>query len=314
MTKECGRPKDDGDHRIIIVAGPTASGKSALALALAERLDGVLINADAMQVYRDLRILTARPSAAEEALAPHRLYGVLDGTERCSAARWRALANDEIAAAKERGRRAIIVGGTGLYLRVLMHGIAPIPDVPPRIRQAAAALYDDIGGPVFQRRLAAVDPAAARLAPGDRQRLIRALEVHQATGRSLTEWQRAQPSASGSPCVVFTLLPPRQELYQTCDTRFVTMVEQGALEEVETLAKLDLAPTLPIMKAVGVRELQGCLRGDWSEAEAIRRGQQATRRYAKRQYTWFRHQLTGAHVIEEKFSNRIMPEILSNIS
>ncbi|MHA1564381.1 MAG: tRNA (adenosine(37)-N6)-dimethylallyltransferase MiaA [Alphaproteobacteria bacterium] len=302
-------------QQVIIVAGPTGSGKSALAIALAEHFDGVIINADAIQIYRDLRILTARPSPQEETCVPHRLYGILAGEERCSAARWRALALAEIATAHAAGRRAIVVGGTGLYLRVLMQGIAPVPAVPAAIRQAAGALYDTIGAARFHRRLSALDPvAAAKLAPADRQRLTRAWEVHQATGRPLSQWQEMAPDGDNPACTAFTLLPPREQLYQACDDRFVAMVEGGAMAEVEALVKRRLASSQPVMKAVGVRELMGYLRDEWSLEEGIRRGQQATRRYAKRQYTWFRNQLTDTETFHQKYSNNLLPEIFAKIS
>ena len=310
-----GEKNSGASHQVIIVAGPTGSGKSALAIALAEHLDGVVINADAIQIYSDLRILTARPSPRQESLVPHHLYGALDGDQRCSAARWRTMAMAEIAAALAAGRRAIVVGGTGLYLRVLMQGIAPVPEVPAEIRQAAADLYDTIGATEFRQRLRAVDPvAAAKLAPADRQRLTRAWEVHRATGRSLTQWQQMAPAGDHPACTAIALLPPRELLYQACDARFVAMVEGGAMAEVEALVKRGLAPSLPVMKAVGVRELMGCLNDQWSLEEGIRRGQQATRRYAKRQYTWFRHQLAAAITFPQQYSNNILPKIFSNIS
>ncbi len=310
-----GEEISGADRQVIIVAGPTGSGKSALAIALAERLDGIVINADAIQIYSDLRILTARPSAPEESRVPHRLYGILSGEDRCSAARWRALALAEIASAHAIGRRAIVVGGTGLYLRVLMQGIAPVPPVPAAVRQAAGTLYDAIGPAEFHQRLSACDPvAAAKLARGDRQRLTRAWEVHQATGRPLSQWQQMAQDGPGPACTAIALLPPRDQLYQACDQRFVAMVGRGAMAEVEALVARGLAPTQPVMKAVGVRELMGCLRDEWPLAEGIRRGQQATRRYAKRQYTWFRNQLTDATVFSEKFSNNILADIFAKIS
>lgn len=310
-----GEYKGIETDRVIIVAGPTGSGKSALALALAEHFDGVVINADAIQVYKDLSILTARPTPQQEALVPHRVYGVLAAAERCTAARWRALAMAEISAAHAAGKRPIVVGGTGLYLRVLMQGIAPIPDVSTEIRQATHTLYDALGGAGFRDLLATVDlPAAQRIAPADRQRLTRAWGVHQATGRPLTQWQNIAPAQANPACTAIALLPPRQALYEACDNRFEAMIQGGALEEVAALTKRNLDPSLPLMKAVGLRELTGYVSGDWSLEDAIRRGQQATRRYAKRQYTWFRNQLDGAYFVEEKYSFRIMPEILSKIS
>ena len=303
---------------LVIVAGPTASGKSALALALAEALRGTIINADSMQVYRDLAVLTARPGAAELARAPHRLYGMIDAAEACSAGRWRDLALAEIAAARAEDRLPILAGGTGLYLRAVLDGLAPVPPVPPAIRAAARALHAELGGPAFRAALAAVDPeAAGRLAAGDTQRLIRAYEVAQATGKTLAAWRRGQ-SAPDFRAAAILLLPPREVLYEACDARFLAMMRQGAEAEVGSLLARQLDPALPAMKAVGVPELAQLIAGRLPRETAIAAAQQATRRYAKRQYTWFRHQLReGAglskQVVAEQFSESLLPEILSFI-
>ena len=280
---------------LIVVAGPTASGKSALALALAERFRGVVINADAMQVYRELRVLTARPGPADEARAPHRLYGVLALAEACSAARWRALAVAEIAAARAAGRLPIVTGGTGLYLDVLLRGIAPVPPIPAEVMAAAARRRARLGAAAFHAALVARDPEAARLAPGDSQRTLRAWAVIEATGVPLGVWQRRAPAEPGEPARVFLLAPPRHLLYARCDARFVCMVEAGALAEVAALGDLD--PALPGMKAVGVGALRRHLAGEITLAEAVAAAQKATRRYAKRQLTWFRHRLHPRTVI-----------------
>src|SRR5216683_5166490 len=302
---------------IVIVAGPTASGKSALALAVAEALGGTIINADSMQVYRDLAVLTARPGAAELARVPHRLYGVIDAAEACSAGRWRALALGEIAAAREAGRVPVLSGGTGLYLRALLDGLAPVPPVPAALREEARSLHARLGGEAFRRALAARDPdAAQRLSPGDTQRLIRAYEVVAATGRPLAEWRGGQgPAAGPSAAAAVVLLPPRAMLYAACDARFLAMMERGALAEVEALLARGLDPALPAMKAVGVPELASLLAGRSSRQAAIAAAQQATRRYAKRQYTWFRHQIaeTGSLrklVVIEQFSESLLARIL----
>ena len=301
---------------VVIVAGPTASGKSALALAVAEALGGTIINADSMQVYRDLAVLTARPGAAELARAPHRLYGVIDAAEACSAGRWRDLALAEIVAAREAGRVPILAGGTGLYLRALLEGLAAVPPVPAALRAEARALHARLGGEAFRQALAARDPEAAqRLAAGDTQRLIRAYEVVTATGRPLADWRRAQRPASGPPAVAVLLLPPRAELYAACDARFLRMMERGALAEVEAVLARGLDPALPAMRAVGVAELAALLAGRLSREAAVAAAQQATRRYAKRQYTWFRHQLPehGALqklTLDEQFSESLLDKIL----
>ncbi|HWI28752.1 MAG TPA: tRNA (adenosine(37)-N6)-dimethylallyltransferase MiaA [Stellaceae bacterium] len=303
---------------LVVVAGPTASGKSALALAVAEEFRGTVINADSMQVYRDLDVLAARPGAAETARAPHRLYGFSDAAEPCSAGRWRALALAEIAAARGEGRQPILAGGTGLYLRALLEGLAPVPAVPAEIREQAKALHARLGGAAFRAALSEVDPeASARLAAGDTQRLIRAYEVATATGRTLAAWRRGQ-SAPPFQAAAILLLPPRAELYAACDARFLAMMERGAEREARALLARGLSPELPAMKAVGLRELAELFAGRLSREAAIAAAQQATRRYAKRQYTWFRHQLperAGLRklVLAEQFSESLLPGIFSFI-
>ncbi len=294
----------------IVVAGPTASGKSALAMALARDLDGVVINADSMQVYRELRILTARPTDADEATISHRLYGVLSAAEPCSAGRWRKLALDEIAAARAAGRRAILVGGTGLYLKALLDGIAPIPAIPDAVRRQVRALHGELGGAGFHAALAMRDPAgAARLAPGDTQRMIRAYEVIEATGHSLSVHQ-ASPVEPGIDALSIVLSPPRGTLVMAVDQRCAAMLDGGALDEVAALLRLGLDPALPAVKAVGVPVLARHLAGEIGRDEALRLFQQATRQYAKRQVTWFRHQLAAAITIGAQFSESLLPEIL----
>jgi tRNA dimethylallyltransferase len=310
---------------VIVIGGPTASGKSGLAMAIAERLDGVVINGDAIQVYRDLRLLTARPSEADERQVPHRLYGFLDATETCSAGRWQALALAEIAAAKDAGKRAVVVGGTGLYLRALIEGIAPIPDIQADIRAAARARYAEIGGAEFHAALAARDPVMAeRLAPADGQRLMRAWEVLEATGRSLADWQKEPVVAPDLDFTMIALMPPRDDIYAACDARLAAMVADGVLDEVAALMKRaeaeSLDPGLPVLKAVGYRELAAHVAGKSTLAAAVAAAQQKTRRYAKRQMTWFRHQLpdrgaaTSAKTQVLKYSFVKQTEIFSKIS
>lgn len=302
---------------IVIVAGPTASGKSALAVDLALEFGGEVINADSMQVYRELAILTARPSPADEARVPHRLFGVLPASEACSVARWLALATEAIAEVRAAGRLPILVGGTGLYLRALREGLAPVPKVPAEVRDAAEAHYDKVGGAAFRAELAALDPeAAARLPDGDRQRLIRAYAVAKATGRSLADWKREAPTVlapvPGRYCTL-ALIPPRDLLYAACDGRFGRMLEQGAMEEVRALLARNLDPALPAMKAVGVPELGQVLEGVWPLEEAAAKARQATRNYAKRQLTWLRHQLVADRVFDTQYSESLRPEIFSFI-
>jgi tRNA dimethylallyltransferase len=302
---------DAGQYEAVAIVGPTGSGKSALALALAEALDGTIVNADSMQVYRELRVLTARPTPDEEALVPHRLYGVLPAPEACSAGRWRALAVAEIEAARAAGRIPILVGGTGLYVSALVEGLAPVPPVPDSVRRAVVARYEAAGPAAFRDELVRRDPASAALGVRDRQRLVRAAEVLEATGRPLSAWQALQrPPADAPRLRVFCLLPPRDALYRAIDARFQRMVDEGAVEEVRALLALGLSPALPAMKAVGVVAFADFLAGRTDRAAMIAAGQQASRRYAKRQYTWFRHRLpAGAETIGAQFSAKIAIEI-----
>ncbi len=299
----------------IVIAGPTASGKSGLALALAEAFGGVVINADSMQVYDVLRVVTARPSVEDEARAPHRLYGVLPPSVACSAALWRDRAEAEMLGAWAAGRLPIVVGGTGLYIRTLMRGISPVPAIPAAIRDEARARLSRLGNAAFHAELAARDPTmAARLDPGNSQRLVRAWEVIVATGRSLADWQ-ADPMEGAVPARwhSIALLPPRDWLYANCESRFQRMVEHGALDEVRALLDLDLDPALPAMKALGVPELASFLRGERSLEAAIAAANQATRNYAKRQMTWLRHQLDASEVVYAQFSESHRAEIFANI-
>jgi tRNA dimethylallyltransferase len=260
-----------------------------------------------MQIYRDLRVLTARPDATAESRAPHRLYGFLDAAERGSAAQWRALALDEIAAATRAGRLPILVGGTGLYLRALEKGLAPVPDIPEPIRRDAVDLYRRLGGVEFRERLAQLDPEGARrLQSGDRQRLMRAYEVVRATGTALGTWQQWRHPASPYRFQMILLTPAREELYAACEARFVRMIEAGALAEAAMLAARGLDPDLPAMKALGVPELTRHLRGEMPLEAAVAAAQRATRQYAKRQMTWFRHQTTPDLRLDEPYSQGLL--------
>jgi len=303
---------------VVVIAGPTASGKSRLALDAAEALGGVVINADSMQIYRELAILTARPGKVDQARAPHRLYGTLSGAERCSAGQWRALAVSEIDACHAGGKIPIVVGGTGLYLRALEKGLAGVPEVLAAVRAAAEAKHRELGGPAFHAALAVRDPAmAARLRPSDRQRLVRAWEVLEATGRSLADWQ--DDGTAGSPYRYCTIvcLPPRAALYAACDARVTAMIDAGAIDEVRALVALNLDPALPVMKALGVSAIGRHLAGDLALDAAITATQQQTRNYAKRQMTWLRTQLLPDHpdaiVVDEQYSESMWPKIFRNI-
>ncbi len=279
---------------LALIAGPTASGKSDLAIRLALALAAsgrhpVIVNADSAQVYADLAVLSARPSPAEMAGIKHRLFGDWDGASACSAADWAMRAAREIAEIHGAGGLPILVGGTGLYLRTLLDGIAPIPAIDPQVRSAVRALSVDQA----YAALGHEDPdRAAKLPPADTTRIARALEVVRSTGRTLADWQREKtggigPSVTLHPAV---LLPPRDWLYARCDTRFARMLAHGGMAEVEALLARDLDPALPVMRAIGVTEIAGYLRGEYGLDQAQTQGQQATRNYAKRQYTWFRRQ------------------------
>jgi len=278
----------------ILIAGPTASGKSALALSLAEKLGGVIINADSMQVYRDLRIITARPAPEEEARAPHRLYGFVDAAESFSVGRWCVDAAGALAAAKQQRRAAIVVGGTGLYFNALTRGLAAVPPIPVAIREDVRARLAGEGVAALHGELAARDPAAAaRLMPNDRARVTRALEVVLATGRSLLEWhEEGKPAGldAAQAAKVF-LMPDRDALFRHIDARFDAMMAAGALDEVRALAARNLNPSLPAMKAHGVPWLIRHLQGEMALADAVEGAKRDTRQYTKRQATWFRNQL-----------------------
>jgi tRNA dimethylallyltransferase len=297
----------------IVVAGPTASGKSALGIALAEALGGVVINADSMQVYAELRILTARPGAAEEARVPHRLYGTMSVSERGSAGAWRSLARAEIAAAQAAGRRPILVGGTGMYIQALLRGIAEIPPVPEAARAEARALLAQLGGEAFRARLGERDPqSAARIPPGDGQRLTRAYEIVLATGRPMAEFLARAPR-DGVAARTVLLDPPLETLEKLIVGRCAEMLAAGALEEVAALMARDLDPTLPAMKAVGVATLARHLKAEIDRAEALSLFARETRQYARRQRTWFRHQLDNAFTRVAQFSESLLPQILQFI-
>ena len=305
-----------GSGSVLLIAGPTASGKSGLALKLAQELNGAVINADSMQVYKDLRILTARPSEDDEARVPHKLYGYRDGAEACTAAAWAEDAAREIKAAWEAGKTPIVVGGTGLYIKTLMVGIAAIPDIPADVRQTARRLRLEQGNAALYDSLKEKDSeGAARIKPKDRQRVLRAWEVVEATGTPLHVWQDKppQPLLPGARFFSVLLQPPREDLYAACDGRFEAMLEAGALAEVEALIKRDLDPALPVMKALGVPHLTAFLAGDITREEAVTKAQQHTRNYAKRQTTWFKNQFHASETLLVKYSESIFHEIFPKI-
>ena len=273
----------------ILIAGPTASGKSAAALALAKELRGTIINADSMQVYRDLRVLTARPDENDLQAAPHRLYGTVAAQEPYSVGRWASEAAAAIDEAREQGRMPILVGGTGLYFKVLLEGLSPVPGIPTEIRDLWRRRADTVTAQVLHDELSVRDPImATRLQPSDPQRLVRALEVINATGVSLADWQgvAGTPVLDGNAALTLVVAPEREDIYTAIDSRLESMLCAGAIEEVKALTALGLAEGLPVMRALGVRALAAYLAGTMSLEDAATRAKTESRRYAKRQMTW----------------------------
>jgi tRNA dimethylallyltransferase len=299
------------DADAVLIAGPTASGKSQLALALAEAIGGAIVNADSMQVYREARILTARPSDDEMRRVPHLLYGHVGVEEPYSVGRYQADAGQALAEVRHAGRVPIFVGGTGMYFAVLTEGLANIPPVAADLRAAVEAMRAEIGADAFHAELAARDAeSAARLRPGDTQRTVRAYAVLEATGRPLSQWQQetARPVLAGLALARIVLAPPRDVLYARCDARFEKMLEQGALAEAASLA--GLRSSLPAAKLLGLRELLAAEEGRLSLDEAKAAAQQASRRYAKRQLTWFRHRMADWHWMEVGESTESVAAVL----
>jgi tRNA dimethylallyltransferase len=304
---------------VLAITGPTACGKSGMAVRIADAFDGVIINADSMQVYRDLHILTARPDAASLARAPHRLYGVMPASIACTVERWRTMAIAEIDRVLAAEQLPILVGGTGFYLRALLQGLARVPDIPADVRERVRA-RQRVSAPIdFHAELTAKDPVmAARLHVTDTQRIARALEVIEATGRSLAAYQ-AEPANPPirHPVHVIAAMPPRARLHRRIERRLETMVARGGLDELRSLLNQDLDPSLPAMNALGVRQLAGHLRGERSLDDALAAAKAATRRYAKRQYTWLRNQTVrdaaSATFIGAQFSKSLTPVIFNDI-
>lgn len=280
-------------HTVSILCGPTASGKSGLALALAKTLPIDIINADSTQIYEGLRILTARPTTEDEQAAPHYLYGSIPPEQAFSATKWRAAALKQVYASLHKHRLPLLVGGTGFYIKTLLEGLAPIPETPTEFRREAESLYDSYGGLKFHEKLAQCDPeSAANLHPNDRQRLVRAWEVLEHTGTPLSVW-KTMPKIRPPDELSFktiVLLPDREWLYSRCDTRFDMMIDAGAIDEVREFRKRSIKPNLPVNKVIGLRELGSVLERQLTLEEASEQAKQATRNYAKRQLTWFRGQ------------------------
>jgi tRNA dimethylallyltransferase len=301
---------------ILIVTGPTASGKSGFALAAAEKYNGVIINCDSMQVYTELRLITARPSLLDETMVSHKLYGTMAAESVCSVGKWRELAIKEIEACWRAHKIPIITGGTGLYIKALIDGLAEIPPVPKDIRDAVTLHRNTVGHTAFHYELGKFDPVSAnKLNPADSQRMIRAYTVYATTNRTLSDWHKDKPTTppleANYTSIVFD--PPRDKLYARCEMRFDWMVRNGALDEVRSLMDLNLDSMLPVMKALGVRELVAYLENQLTLEDAVSGAKRATRNYAKRQMTWFRNQLVQECRINEQYSERLLPRIFSQI-
>lgn len=280
-------------HPAILIHGPTASGKTELAVELAKRLDGEVINADSMQVYKGLRVLTARPTPEEMGDIPHHLFGTVDPAERFSTGAWLEAAKRRLAQVERKGKRAIFVGGTGLYLLSLIQGLSDIPPVPEEVRQEVKDIFRSEGVEGLFARVSKVDAASAeRIGTGDKQRLSRALEIWLATGRAMTSFQnaRAKPALREGGWLGIALTPPRARLYRRIDRRFSSMMVEGAMEEAKALVEQGLDPELPAMKAHGMPWLAAYIRGEISADEAAENAKRDTRRYAKRQFTWIARQ------------------------
>ena len=305
-----------GEPKTILIAGPTAAGKSALAIKLAERTGGVVVNADSMQVYRELSVLTARPSALEEAAVPHRLYGHVSAAEAYSVGRYIADVERQRDALRQEGRRMIIVGGTGLYLKALLEGLSPIPTIPIDIRRHWRNVEREGGATAVRAALLQRDAAmAARLDPNDGQRMVRALEVLEATGRSLADWQRVPgvPILIEAQTMGLVVTMQREALIGRCDQRFDTMMERGALDEVRQLAALALGPELPAMRALGVRPLLSHMQGEADLQTAILAAKIETRQYTKRQTTWLSRNMMSWKWINAQEIDQLLAENLSFI-
>lgn len=300
----------------IIIAGPTASGKSALAIDLAHHHDGVIINSDSMQIYKDLSVVTACPDEAERSAAPHRLYNCLDGAQNCSVGKWLEWVRAEVSDVRSQGKLPILCGGTALYLNAAQFGISAIDEIPVDLHEAVIAEHRAKGGAAMLEALSAFDPViAGRLSAGDSQRITRAIEVYRHTGRPLSDWQAdAQTGMLSGQFYNIVITPDRDELYPRINLRFAQMWDQGAVEEVAALLARQLDPKLPVMKAVGVPQIAHYLAGQWDKAYAIEDAQKWSRRYAKRQFTFFRNNFMTNYQINETYSKSKKTRIFSEIA
>ena len=302
--------------KTIVICGPTGSGKSALAVTLAQQFDGIIVNADSMQVYRELEILSSRPNEKDMRSAPHRLYGVMSMHQVCAVAVWRSMALGIIDTCQKAGKLPILCGGTGMYVRFLLDELSRIPDIPVAIRSVTRKTLEEVGNKEFKRLLVERDPISGRrIATGDSQRLARAWEVLEATGFSITYWhkkKRKTNSENGFYSVL--LMPERRKLYSNCDTRFLEFIDKGAIDEAKRIQELDLLPGLPAFKALGLSELIQYLDGEIGLSSAIELAQRATRRYAKRQVTWFRNQLHEDYLMETQDNDEVKTKLIADIT
>ncbi|SCA55647.1 tRNA dimethylallyltransferase [Candidatus Terasakiella magnetica] len=307
---------ETGKNKVVVIGGPTASGKSATALDVAQEFNGVIINADSMQIYKGLPVVTACPTPEDEARIPHRLYQVMDPAETCSAGLWEKMCIEEINKAWAEGKLPVVTGGTGLYIKTLVEGISQLPPIPDDIRNAVRKRGDEDGVEALYKELCEKDPEmGARLKPRDMQRICRALEVLETTGKSLAVLQREikpQPVLKAD-YATHVIMPPRDILYGRCDKRFDIMLDQGAIEEVRALEAMKLDPKVPAMKALGVPELLSYVRGQTSLDEAREKAQMQTRRFAKRQCTWFRNQISHPKIHSAQYSESLCDEIYNII-
>ena len=305
----------DMSQNILVIAGPTASGKSRIAMDIAQKCKSVIINADSMQVYSDLRILTARPNKQDMKSMPHALYGTIDGSRRCNVRLWLELASREVEKARMQQKLPILVGGTGLYLNAARYGISQIPEVSEEIHNKAISLHRDIGARSFKELLKKYDSeTASRLAEGDSQRLIRAMEVFWQTNKPISYWQSYPlTGAISGNFIQVAHLPPRQYVYNSINQRIHRMIEEGAFHEVGALVARRLDPTLPVMKALGVRQIAAYLKSELELNVVIDSIAQDTRQYAKRQFTWFKNNFISEITNNEKYSKRFISEIFALI-
>ena len=306
---------DKQENRCIVICGPTASGKSALAMKLANELNGEIINADSMQVYNELKILTSRPSTNDTENIPHNLFGIRKMVEPCSVNIWIKLAKKSISQIIDRGRIPIACGGTGMYIHYLSKRMSKIPEIPNRVRLEAREKLRILGNENFSKELIKLDPLLGNKIPiGDSQRLTRAWEVMKATGQSLAVWNRETDQATGLNLYHVLLIPDREILYRLCDQRFLGFIDQGAVAEAETIKNMNLDPSLPAMKALGLSQIIKYLDGEMNLDDAIKQAQQKTRNYAKRQMTWFRNQLEPNFLNTKPYDGSIDQDLINEVS